>query len=105
MSMPISGDPVQLSVVRQESYSRGLAFLGCLLFIGRIIALIPIFFVLYFIGIAAGLVAWLMQFAVLFTGRYPEGAHSFVTGYLRWNVRATAWLYGLTDKYPTSMQP
>jgi hypothetical protein len=41
----------------------------------------------------------------LFTGRYPEGAHSFVTGFLRWNVRATAWLYGLTDKYPTSMQP
>lgn len=105
MTMPNSGDPVQLTIAHQQSYSRGLAFLGCIFFFGRAIALIPILIVLYIVGIAAGLVAWIMQFAVLFTGRYPEGAHGFVTGYLRWNTRAVAWLYGLTDKYPTSMQP
>ena len=105
MTMPSSGDPVQLTIELQPSYSRGLAFLGIFFFLGRFIALIPIFIVLYLLGIAAGLVAWIMQFAVLFTGKYPEGAHSFVTGFLRWNVRATAWAYGLSDKYPTSMQP
>ncbi len=98
-------NPVQLSVVREEQYSRGLAVLGCIFLIGRAIAALPIFIVLYFFQIAVFFVAWIMQFAVLFTGTYPEGAHSFVTGYLRWYVRTQAWVFGVTDKYPTSMQP
>jgi hypothetical protein len=105
MTTPISSNPVRLSIDHQEHYSRGLAILGCLLLYGRIIALIPIFIVLYFVGIAAFIVGWVMQFAVLFTGKYPAGPHSFLTGYLRWTVRVQAWLFGLTDKYPTSMQP
>jgi hypothetical protein len=100
-----STNPVQLSIVRQDKYSRGLAVLGCLFLYGRVIALIPILIVLYVLGIVAFLVAWIMQFAVLFTGSYPEGAHSFLTGFLRWSIRSQAWLFGLTDKYPTTMQP
>lgn len=98
-------NPVQLSIERQDRYSRGLAALGCLLFYGRYIALIPILIVLAIVGIGAFFVGWAMQFAVLFTGSYPAGAHRFLTGYLRWSVRTQAWLFGLTDKYPTSMQP
>jgi uncharacterized membrane protein len=108
MTMPagfISGNPVQLSIVRQDKYSRGLAFLGCLFLYGRVIALIPILIVLYVLGIVAFFVAWIMQFAVLFTGSYPAGAHNFLTGFLRWSVRSQAWLFGLSDKYPTTMQP
>lgn len=97
--------PVQLSIAHQEHYSRGLSILGCLLLYGRYIALIPILIVLLVLGIAAFFVAWIMQFAVLFTGRYPEGAHTFLTGYLRWTARMQAWMYGLTDRYPTTMQP
>ncbi|MGD0255357.1 MAG: DUF4389 domain-containing protein [Acidimicrobiales bacterium] len=98
--------PVQLSIVHAESYSRGLAALGCIFFIGRAITLIPVFIVLYFLRIAAFIAAWILQFAVLLTGTYPEGGHSFVTGYLRLSVRMEAWLFGLTDQYPGfSLQP
>ena len=62
--------------------------------------------VLYVLRIVSFLVAWFMQFAVVFTGRYPEGAHSFVGGYLRLSLRNEAWLLGLTDTYPGfSLQP
>jgi len=98
--------PVQLSIVHAEKYSRGLAALGCIFFFGRLIALIPVLFVLYFLRIASFVVAWFMQFAVLFTGKYPEGAHAFVGGYLRMSTRSSAWLFGLTDTYPGfSLQP
>jgi Domain of unknown function (DUF4389) len=101
-----SSPPVELSVVHQEGYSRGLAILGCIVFIGRVIALIPVFVVLYFLRIAAFLVAWVLQFYVLFAGRYSEGAHTFVTGFLRLGMRTDAWALGLTDKYPGfSLQP
>lgn len=101
----LTENPVQLSIVHQQQYSRGLSILGCLLLYGRYIALIPILLVLLVLGIVAFFVAWIMQFAVLFTGRYPEGAHEFLSGYLRWTVRMQAWMYGLTDRYPTSMRP
>ena len=97
---------VQLSIAHADDYSRGLALLGCILFVGRILALIPVVFVLYFLRIAAFIVAWVLQFAVLFTGRYPEGGHTFVSGYMRLSVRTEAWLLGLTDRYPGfSLQP
>ena len=103
---PGSTTPVQVSIAHQGTYSRGLAFLGCILFIGRVVALIPVLVVLYFLRIAAFIVAWIMQFVVLFTGQYPEGGHSFVSGYLRLSLRNDAWLFGLTDTYPGfSLQP
>ena len=98
--------PVQLSIAHAGSYSRGLAALGCIFLIGRAIALIPVFIVLYFLRIAAFIAAWILQFVVLFTGKYPKGGHDFVTGYLRLSVRMQAWLFGLTDEYPGfSLQP
>ena len=105
---PAGGTPftVAVSIEHAGEYSRGLAVLGCILFVGRFIALIPVLFVLYFFRIAAFVVAWVLQFVVVFTGEYPEGAHTFVAGYLRLELRAEAWLYGLTDKYPGfSIQP
>lgn len=101
-----SGHPVQLTIGHQPHYSRGLAVLGCLLLYGRIIALIPVLIVLYILAIVASLLAWIMQFGVLFTGRYPEGPHRFLTGFLRLSVRTQAWAFGLTDRYPGfSLQP
>jgi len=91
---------VQLSILHADSYSRPLALLGCIFFVGRFVALVPVLFVLYFLRIAAFVVAWVMQFVVLLTGTYPENAHAFVTGYLRLSARNSAWLFGLTDRYP-----
>ncbi len=92
--------PVQLSIEHADRYSRGLAILGIPLFIGRFIALLPVLIVLEIVGYVAILVAWLLQFVVLLSGRYPKGAHGFLTGYVRWSTRSTAWLLGLTDTYP-----
>jgi hypothetical protein len=62
---------------------------------------IPHWFLLFFLGIAAGfciIVAW---FAILFTGRYPRSLFDFVVGVGRWGLRASAYaLLLVTDVYP-----
>jgi uncharacterized protein DUF4389 len=62
---------------------------------------IPHYVVLLFLGIAslvAVIVAW---FAILFTGRYPQGLFHFVVGVLRWTNRVNAYAFALvTDEYP-----
>jgi Domain of unknown function (DUF4389) len=46
-------------------------------------------------------VAWVIAgFAVLFTGRWPEGLRMFVVGYMRWFTRLEAYVGLLTDAYP-----
>ncbi len=66
----------------------------------RWLLVIPQYIVLIFLGIAAGF-AWLIAFfAVLFTGRWPEGLRQFVVGFVRWETRVTAYAYLLTDEYP-----
>ena len=39
-------------------------------------------------------------FAVLFTGRWPEGMRSFVLNVLRWYLRVSTYFLLLTDEYP-----
>jgi|SRR5215471_9353647 len=66
----------------------------------RIILVIPQLIVLAFLGIAA-IVVWVIGvFAVLFTGRWPEGLRRFVVGVMRWYTRVEAYLGLLTDEYP-----
>jgi hypothetical protein len=64
---------------------------------------IPHFFVLYFLGIAAGVVAFLGWWGALFTGQLPEFAATYLTGYVRWSTRVQAYLMLLTDVYPPFM--
>jgi hypothetical protein len=99
--MPPGQDyPVQLTAGYPRHSSRVLAGLSIPYFLLRGLMLIPALFVLFFVGIAALVVVWIAFWAVLFTGRYPPTFHVFVTGYLRWRIRCTCYLYGLTDKYP-----
>jgi hypothetical protein len=102
---PFSGDaspgyPLQFSTVYPGTASRLLNFP---LFIGmfiRVILLIPHIIVIYFLFLVAFIIVFIAQFAILFTGSFPAGMHGFVAGTLRWNTRISAYLYGLTDKYP-----
>ncbi|MGO8686982.1 MAG: DUF4389 domain-containing protein [Candidatus Dormibacteria bacterium] len=94
-----SANPVQLTIEHQERYNRGLGCLG-IIYILREILLIPAFICLFLVGIVAGIVFWFMQWAVVLTGHYPKGPHSFITGFLRYLTRIYAWLFGLTDTYP-----
>jgi hypothetical protein len=66
----------------------------------RIIWIIPAYFVVYLVGIAAGVVLLLAWFIVLFTGKWPEGMRQFCVGYFRWNARVLAYGVLLTDEYP-----
>jgi hypothetical protein len=44
---------------------------------------------------------WIVGFfAVLFTGKYPQGIHDFQTGNLRWGLRVMAYITMLSDRYP-----
>jgi Domain of unknown function (DUF4389) len=95
-----SGHPVQLTIQRADKQSRLLALFSIPFFLVRLIAAIPVLIVLYFVGIAMFIVAWIAQWAILFTGHYPVGMHRFVTGVMRWQVRLNAWILGATDKYP-----
>jgi hypothetical protein len=92
--------PVNLTIDYPQQSSRVLAALSIPFFLLRALMLIPAMFCLYFVGIAAFFVVWIAFWAVTFTGRYPQGMFDFVTGYLRWTTRSTAYLYGLTDSYP-----
>jgi hypothetical protein len=53
--------------------------------------------VLGLVACVAGLIAW---FAILFTGVYPRGLWQLAVFYLRWRVRAMAYMTLLRDEYP-----
>jgi len=66
----------------------------------RVIMIIPHYIILYFLQIAAQIVIFIAWFAALFTGSVPAGMHTFVAGFLRWNMRYYAYAALLTDEYP-----
>jgi len=78
---------------RQEEYNRWLPIVKNLL-------LIPHWFVLFFLWIAAFFAIVGSWFMVLFTGKYPPGIHGFLTGTYRWTTRASAYGFLMTDRYP-----
>jgi hypothetical protein len=63
---------------------------------------VPHYIVLYFLSIAASVVAVIAFFAILFTGKYPRSLFDFMAGYWRWTWRVNFYSYGVlgTDKYP-----
>ena len=67
----------------------------------RLIIVIPwaIWAAIY--GIAALVVVIIAWFAMLFTGRYPEGMYNFVAGYLRLTTRVYGYALLLTDELPS----
>ncbi len=95
-----SSYPVNIDVLFPAKQSRVMALFSIPFFLVRIIAIIPHAIVLYFVQIVALLVAWINMFVILFTGKSSPGMHKFVIGMLRWSTRVSAYVYGLTDKYP-----
>ena len=62
--------------------------------------LIPHAFLLFFLQIGVMFVRMIAFWAVLFTGKYPEGMHAYMVGVIRWNIRVSAFMSYLTDTYP-----
>jgi hypothetical protein len=52
------------------------------------------------LGAVAALAALIAWFAIVFTGRHPQGLWTLAAFYLRWRVRAVAYTALLRDEYP-----
>jgi hypothetical protein len=92
-SMEAGRYPVTYEVDYPERLSRWLVFVKWLFVIPNLIVLM-VLVLAYEITL---LIAW---FAILFTGRYPHALFRFGVGVMRWNLRASAYMYLLRDEYP-----
>ncbi len=62
---------------------------------------IPHYVVLFFLSIGAFFAVVFAWFAILFTGRYPQGLFDYVEGVIRWHNRVIGYAFTLvTDRYP-----
>jgi hypothetical protein len=66
----------------------------------RIILVIPQAIVLGFLFLAGGVCVLIGFFAVLFTGKWPEGLRDFVVKVFGWWLRVSAYALLLVDEYP-----
>jgi hypothetical protein len=65
------------------------------------LAAIPHYIVLGFLGVGAFFAVIFAWFAILFTGKYPQGLFDYVVGVARWALRVQAYAFLLvTDEYP-----
>jgi hypothetical protein len=66
----------------------------------RIVLAIPHFILLAFVLFAWAITTVVAWFAILFTGRYPEGLYRFGVGVLRWRLRFESYMLLMVDEYP-----
>ncbi len=93
MTPPNPDYPVRLEIDYPDRLSRLLIFVKWLLAVPHYIALI-------LLAIGAYVVLIVSFFAVLITGRYPEGMFNYLVGFERWRARVSAYVLLLTDSYP-----
>ncbi len=82
----------------KPTYDRGELLLRSIL--GFIYIIIPHFFILLFIGLAAGVLNFISFWVILFTGEYPESFFDFQVRFMRWGNRVGLSLSNLIDGYP-----
>ena len=85
--------PVTYEVDYPEQLNRWLPLVKWLLALPHYIVLM----LLLIVAVLLWIVAW---FAILFTGRFPQGIFNFIVGVTRWTYRVNAYVYLLRDDYP-----
>ena len=85
--------PVAFEADYIEHHSRVRTFL-------RTVLALPLLLLAYLYGIAAAFAVVVAWFAIVITGHYPAGLYRFVSGFVRYFTRATAYYVLLTDAYP-----
>jgi hypothetical protein len=73
--------------------------------IGNYIMAIPHFIVLYVLQIVAAVLVIVAWFAILFTGRFPQGLADFVAGVLRYQWRVQSFALFFREPYPSFSLP
>jgi hypothetical protein len=86
-------DPATFSIPYPQKLSRGLPFAKSYL-------IYPNYIALFFLLVGAYVVLVLAWFAVLFTGKWPEGMRKYVVNVMRWNFRISTYVLLMTDAYP-----
>ncbi len=66
----------------------------------RYLLAIPLLIVNYVYAIIAYIAVVIAWFAIVITGRYPAGLYGVAAGYLRFSMRAVAYLMLAVDVYP-----
>jgi hypothetical protein len=67
----------------------------------RLLLAIPLAIWLYVYAIVASIAVVIAWFAIVITGRYPQGLYDFVAGFTRFLTRFTAYTALLCDPYPS----
>jgi len=66
----------------------------------RFILAIPLFLFIWVYEIAALVAVIIAWFALVITGRYPDGLYRFVSGFLRYYMRVVCYILLVVDVYP-----
>lgn len=66
----------------------------------RLLLAIPILVWLWLYGIVATIAVFIAWFAIVITGRYPQGLYDFVAGYTRLLAQTNGYVALLCDQYP-----
>lgn len=89
---------MKYGVKHQENYSRGELLLRTMF--GVFYIALPHVLVLLFLLIGSGLLNFITFWAILITGKFPEGMFKFQLSLQRWQLRLNARLQNLSDGYP-----
>jgi hypothetical protein len=90
--------PVDIAIDYPEKSSRGWAV--CTMFVIKSILLLPHMIIIGALSLVAGILFFISQIAVLFTGKYPEDMARFIANTMAWQMRVSAFMLGLCDQYP-----
>jgi hypothetical protein len=85
--------PIHFEVELPDRMSRLTTFF-------RAILVIPHLIVVLVWGLVAEIAVLLAWFAILFTGRYPQGLFNVAASYLSYITRVNCYLFLLTDRFP-----
>ena len=94
-----SSDDVRLAIAQPKRPNRffALPLVGGIL---RLAILVPVFIFLFVLGLLVLCVFWFTWIPVLLLGKYPEGLFNLMVFVLRFQLKLSAYFFGLSDRYP-----
>lgn len=94
-----SSEEVRLEIVLPKQPNRLLALplVGGMF---RLAVLVPVFIFVFVLGMLMVLLFWIAWVPVLLVGRYPEGLFTIMVFVQRFQLKISAYVFGLSDRYP-----